>query len=201
MNIYCDMDGVLVDFISGALEKVNEALINPPEKLKAEVEQTIAELGRNQVVAADLAKYSPTNVKAASNLMYQLLEDDEEFWANLPWMPEGQKLWNFISRYNPTILTSPMDKRGKLGSLRGKERWIKENLGLANIRGLIFEHKKYKHALSGEASVPNILIDDFMSKVGPWREHGGHGLHHTGNAAQTIEELKELLKDEPRTTA
>lgn len=194
-NIYCDMDGVLVDFISGALVKVNEALLDPPENLRQEVEQTIADLGRNHVVAADLAKYSPTNVKAASNLMYRLLEDDEEFWANLPWMPGGRELWAFISQHNPAILTSPMDKRGKKGSLRGKERWINQNLGLANIRELIFEHNKYEHALSSEGE-PNILIDDFMSKVGPWREHGGHGIHHTANAAETIDKLKELLNDE-----
>ena len=199
MNIYCDMDGVLVDFVSGAITKVNEALVNPPEHLKKEVEKVIADVGRNYVTAEDLAKYSPTNVKAASKLMYLLLEDDEEFWANLSWMPQGKKLWNFISQYNPTILTSPMDKRGKLGSLRGKEKWIKKNLGLANIRGLIFEHDKYKHALDSKAGEPNVLIDDFLSKVEPWREHGGHGIHHTGDATQTIESLKELLKDEPDT--
>ena len=39
-NIYCDMDGVLVDFISGALVKVNEALLDPPENLRKEVEET-----------------------------------------------------------------------------------------------------------------------------------------------------------------
>ena len=194
MNIYCDMDGVLVDFVKGALVKVNEALKSPPEGLEEEVKEVKEALGRDYVTAKDLAKYSPTNVKAASNLMYMLLEDDEEFWANLPWMPEGEKLWNFISSHNPTILTAPMDKKGKKGSLRGKERWIKKNLGLANIRGLVFEHKKFKHAL-GSDSQPNILIDDFMSKVGPWREHGGHGIHHTGDATQTIEKLKELLKN------
>jgi len=198
MNIYCDMDGVLVDFIDGALIKMNEALLEPPAHLREEVAQVVSELGRNHVVAADLAKYSPSNVKAASNLMYRLLEDDEEFWANLPWMPGGKELWAFISVHNPAILTSPMDKRGKKGSLRGKERWIKDNLGLANIRELIFEHKKYRHALSSEGE-PNILIDDFMSKVGPWREHGGFGIHHTADAVQTIGTLKELLNDAPST--
>ena len=124
--------------------------------------------------------------------MYRVLEDDVEFWANLPWMPGGIQLWEHIKNFNPTILTSPMDKGGKQGSLEGKRRWIKENIGLDNIEGLIFEHNKYEHALDDNGN-PNVLIDDFMAKIGPWRDAGGIGIHHPdANAPETINALEAL---------
>lgn len=189
-NIYCDMDGVLVGFVGGAINKINEALLAPPAGFEELADNVVNTLGRNYVIADDLKKYSPTSVAAATDFMYALLEDDEDFWANLPWQEGGRELWNHIKPYKPTILTSPMDKRGKKGSLRGKERWIKENLGLANIKGVIFEHKKFKYATC-ENGEPNVLIDDFLTKIEPWKDNGGIGIHHKGDAAETINALEE----------
>ena len=191
-KIYCDMDGVLVDFLSGAVQRMNEILHDPPDEFMVEAAAVAARLGRPYVVKQDLEKYTDNACPEARNFMYRALEDDEEFWANLPWMPGGAQLWEYLKDFNPTILTSPMDKGGKLGSLAGKRRWIKKNIGLDNIEGLVFEHNKYEYALDDDGN-PNVLIDDFMAKIGPWREAGGIGIHHPdANAPETIAALEAL---------
>lgn len=189
MSVYCDMDGVLVNFVKGAVKAVNEALESPPEGLSELAAEVTEELGRNFVTAKDLEKYTPTGSKKASEFMYRVVEDDVEFWATLEWNPEGRALWEGIKNHNVTILTSPMDKRGKQGSLEGKRIWLENNLGLSNIRGVIFEHDKFLHATTGEEA--NVLFDDFMSKIAPWRENGGLGFHFQNNAQEALAFLEE----------
>ncbi len=191
MNLYCDMDGVLVDFLTGAVEQVNKCLNDPDHWLSDMAEEVRQEVGRDYITAADLEKYSEGASPAARRYMYYLVEDDREFWANLPWMEGGRELWNHISQYDPSILTSPMDKMGKKGSLLGKLDWLNRNLGLDTNREVIFAHNKYEYATS-EDGEPNILIDDFLSKIEPWRAASGNGIHHQGNASQTIATLEEV---------
>ena len=38
-------------------------------------------------------------------LMWKTLRSTPNFYANLPWMPEGKALWKAIKDYNPVILT------------------------------------------------------------------------------------------------
>ena len=108
----------------------------------------------------------------------------EKFWSLMPWIKDGKELWNFIKKYNPTILSAPThDPTSK----SGKIKWIKRELG-SNIE-YILEWDKYKYAK------PNhILIDDSESKITPWKEHGGIGILHT-SARDTIEQLLELKKE------
>ena len=188
-RVYCDMDGVLVNFEKGAVEAVNKALKRPPVGLSALAGEVVEELGRNFVTAKDLEKYTPTGSKKASEFMYRVVEDDVEFWANLEWNPEGKVLWEGIKEKGVTILTSPMDKRGAQGSLEGKMIWLEKNLGLSNIRGVVFEHEKFRYATAGGGN--NVLFDDFMSKIGPWREEGGLGFHFQNNAKEALAFLEE----------
>ena len=30
-----------------------------------------------------------------------------KFWSEMDFMPDGQELWNFIKKFNPTVLTAP----------------------------------------------------------------------------------------------
>ena len=196
-NIYCDMDGVLADFLTGAVERLNEILENPPPQFEEQAVAVATILGRCYVVKEDLEKYTETSCEEARSFMYEALEDDVDFWANLPWMPGGQELWEHIRQFNPRILTSPMDKRGKLGSLEGKRLWLERNGLLPNIRELIFEHDKFEHALD-ENGEPNVLIDDFMAKIGPWREAGGIGIHHPDADAPLAIAALEELRNAPR---
>ena len=190
-NIYCDMDGVLVDFEKGIVEKINSELSSDNPKLPKLANKVVEELGRNYITADDIAKYSSGKSKASIKYMYALVHDDEEFWATLPWIKGGKQLWARIRNLNPMILTSPMDKKGKNESMLGKSRWVERNLGISPDR-IIFAHSKWDYALA-EDGQPNILIDDFSSKIDPWSERGGIGILHT-SAENTIKIL-DTLKD------
>lgn len=188
-QIYCDMDGVLVDFVTGAIEqinidikdkKVNNGKIN---KLRS----VLSQLGRDSITSQDLAKMDKKNrLQAARNYMYKRLEDDEDFWANLPWAEGGKELWSYISKYNPYILTAPMQSEG---SKRGKRMWIEKNL-LPRPEKVFMSHEKYNWA-----GPTNILIDDFSINTLPWEENGGIAILHT-STNNTIASLQELIGEE-----
>ena len=185
------MDGVLCDFERAVVEAMNRDLKsgNPKDpKLAAKI---FKDLGRNYIKVIDIQKYGPNKSAIAAKYMYKLVHDNEDFWANLPWQPGGKKLWEYIKEFEPEILTAPMDKQGKNESLIGKQKWVEKNLGISPDR-INFEHKKWQYALSKDGS-PNVLIDDFESKVKPFTEAGGIGILHI-SANNTIKILK-LLKE------
>ena len=193
-QIYCDMDGVLVDFEKGAVDQINKDIKDETisggsiDKLR----QKLSELGRDTIVSQDLSKMDKERrLKAARKYMYSRLEDDANFWANLEWNKGGQELWSHISSYNPYILTAPMqDEDSKIG----KDMWIKKNLQPAPEK-VFMSHEKYKWA-TNENGMPNILIDDFTTNTIPWEDHGGIAILHT-NVSDTIQELEELMNETP----
>jgi hypothetical protein len=189
-QIYCDMDGVLVNFEDGLVKFVNDFLLkfaeNPghfgPKTVKR-AEKAFKELGGDVNIGKiptmkfkDFDKKS--GKKALRNLSYSLIKAaDVEFWLGLDWLPDGKTLWSHIKQYNPMILSSPV------GEARGKIEWCKKYLGISEDR-IILEHDKHKYA------EPNaILIDDTPRKVKPFDEAGGIAILHK-SAQATIKELK-----------
>ena len=195
MILYCDMDGVLVDFGAGALALVNEALQNPEayvgcSEYKA-LKRQLGELGREHVILVDLEKAEYRGVEdcevipEARWLMKQLIFNaGPEWWENLPWTPNGKKLWQGLIKYNPTILTAPM--AGADGCKAGKLAWIEKNI-LEEIP-VILEDEKFHYA-SG-----NVLVDDFTYNTIPWKQHGGEPVLHIDEEVQdTLDRVAELL--------
>jgi 5'(3')-deoxyribonucleotidase len=97
-EIYCDMDGVLVDIIGGIADfygikdlnnKNFDSYVNP---LKPRIDK-----------------------------------EHPHLFAELPWMKDGKQLWAYISKYNPNILSAhttswqPKSKDDKM-------KWIQKNL-------------------------------------------------------------------------
>ena len=191
-QIYCDMDGVLVDFEAAAIQQINQDLKDEliQSKKLDNLRQKLSELGRDSIIIKDLDKADRENrLQAARNYMYSRFQDDEEFWANLPWMPGGKELWNYLSKFNPNILTAPMQGEG---SKNGKQKWIENNL-TPGPKDIFMSHEKYNWA-TDENGNPNILIDDFTTNTGPWREAGGYAILHT-DVNSTIKELEELISN------
>ena len=189
-QIYCDMDGVLVDFERGIVDQINKDLqmIRKMEDKKnlVKIQRALDSLGRDEIVIDDLRGKSATS-KPVRNYMYGRVGYDANFWSKLPWMPNGKELWNFISKYDPYILTSPMQR----GSEIGKAFWIDENLRPLPDK-VFMSSEKYEWALS-DAGKPNILIDDWSKNTVPWSNKGGIAIQHVNaNTSATISALKEL---------
>jgi len=191
-QIYCDMDGVLVDFEKGAVEQINKDLKDESITGKSidKLRQKLASMGRETITSQHLAKEDmEKRLKAARKYMYSRLQDDATYWADLDWNRGGKDLWSYISKYNPYILTTPMkDKASKIG----KAMWIKENLTPVPEK-VFMSDEKYKWATNEDGS-PNILIDDFTTNTIPWEEHGGIAILHT-STEKTIKELEELMSE------
>ena len=172
-QLYCDMDGVLVDFRKGAAEFMADASYGEEYVVQG------YDVGHGKISAPFWKKLALVNKIAPDEV--------NQVWANLDWMPDGKKLWSYISKYDPFILSSPGTSSRDI-IVTGKEIWLEKNLGLSHDR-YIFDKDKWKYA-TGKAGIQAILIDDMKNKIDPWIENGGIGILHT-NAASTINQLKE----------
>ena len=106
----------------------------------------------------------------------------QAFWENLPWMPDGKKLWNYIKKNTPIILSAPSNKDD---SRIGKYKWVERELPGTHLILRSPEHKKEF------ASPESILIDDRESNIQDWISAGGIGILHI-SAVDTINQLKRM---------
>ena len=150
-KIYCDMDGVIVDFEDGY------------ERLT----------GKN---------IKGNHVKGDGDFWQPITDAGANFWINLKWMPDGEKLWKYIKNYSPSILSAPSREKS---SRIGKEIWVRNNIPGTE---LILKPAPEKQ----ELAEPNaILIDDRKDNIQQWKDAGGIGILHT-SANDTIKQLQEL---------
>ena len=189
-QIYCDMDGVLVDFEQGVVDQINKDLqmIRQMKDVKnlVKIQKALSSLGRDEVVLDDMRGKSATS-EPVRDYMYGRVGNNADFWAHLPWMPNGKELWDFIAPYEPFILTSPMQK----GSEIGKAFWIDSNLSPSPEK-VFMSHEKYNWALD-ESGEPSILIDDWSKNIVPWAKEGGIAIQHiNANTTVTIATLEKL---------
>lgn len=152
-DIYVDMDGVLTNFDKQLEDKTG--IKNGRE----------FELEHGQDVFWD-----------------KIHEHGVEFWSEMEWMPMGKKLWNYVKRYNPTILSAPSKHKD---SKVGKIKWIKEHLGDVSYI-LIKATDKQKYANENA-----ILIDDYHKNISQWKDKNGIAIHHI-DVDNTLNHLKKL---------
>lgn len=202
-KIFVDLDGTLVDFMSGTVQIMNEQIravadnINrykeeKPKFYKA-VNKAVQELGGDldlgilgEPVIADYVKKT-TNKKKVRNLMYAIVANNYDFWVNLSWMSDGQRLWNYIKKYDVEVLSAPMRENSK----KGKYDWCQKELGLGADKVTLTHSKETKAAEALAAGFTPILIDDMAKYVLPFKAAGGLAVYHS-DASNTIKELKEI---------
>jgi len=169
--IFCDMDGVLVDFDEGYKQLTGVTTHHADSQGKDE----FWKLFRDGLKDKDISERS--------------------YWANLDWMPDGKQLWDYIKEYNPYVLTAPsvnfdipFEERYKMEnneSMQGKTEWVQR---LPNMKKIYFRSAGRKADFAG----PNkILIDDRKDTIDKWNANGGIGILHT-STANTIKQLQDL---------
>ena len=153
-KIYSDMDGVITDF-EESFKKYSDGMT--PEEYESK-------FGRNE--------------------FWKLIDKKGKvgFWVGMPWMSDGKEYWNYISKYDVELLSSPSYSDT---SRLGKRLWVRNNLpGIKLNLARAADKQNY-------AAPNHILIDDRVSNIEQWKSQGGIGILHT-SAASTIKQLQKL---------
>jgi hypothetical protein len=152
-KIYCDMDGVLCDF-----DRRFDQFGGIPSK-----------------------EYES---KYGTKKFWELIDNKigYTFWSKMSWMSDGKQLWNYIKKYNPSLLSAPSQDSS---SRYGKHLWVNENIPGTK---LILANREKKKNYSGKNQ---ILIDDNQNTIQEWNAIGGIGILHT-STENTINKLKSL---------
>ena len=97
----------------------------------------------------------------------------------MDWMPGSKRMWDIISKYGVTILSSPAESKA---STDGKKAWIQKNIPGTPV---IFEksYNKQKYAMADA-----ILIDDYKRNIDQWKAKGGIDVQYL-DASQAIRDL------------
>lgn len=112
------------------------------------------------------------------------IKNHKNFYYNLPLMQDAMQLWEYVSRYNPTILTGipySIDE-----AVQNKKDWIKKYFGDVPVI-CCYSKDKSNYCQPGD-----IIVDDYDKYRQKWLDKGGIWILHT-NAEKSIRELKEVL--------
>lgn len=218
-RVYCDLDGVLVDFESGI------------RKLFPDEFAQVKEQNGNFNVD-DLHR----------GTMWRRVADAPSFFEHLPWTHQGRHLWNAIAPLKPDILTG-VPVAHAASSCVEKYKWCQRELGvpvthhdkvLENSIGAYYstswttrarkflmpqqqqqsendedrhfceddvdnnDNKEYATRVITcwsrdkhlESGKNAVLIDDRLELRDDWEAAGGIFIHHNGNVHETIQKLR-----------
>jgi len=184
-QVYCDMDGVLVDLVKGIELKIPSFTSS---RKVAEEAYAVLESG----IEWQKLQHDP-ELSDGAQIIFDILDNPDynervKFWSELPATKYMIDLWDYIRDEHPIILSAPWKIDGIVDSAceEGKRNWIINNN--LNPKDVILTPDKEKHA------APNhILIDDMRRYIDPWRKTGGIAIEHI-TVIDTIKELDKWLQ-------
>lgn len=202
MRIFLDLDGVLVNFEKGYIERVNEIEPDWFDKIGYKGGPFFKEM--EKLIKAYYEKMSVNEKELskakfrASAKFWSFINGDAKWWLDLEWMPGGRELFdycltlrkeNIISELN--VLSSPsISDRETV--INAKKDWLKKHGIFSSFDQVIIDSDKSAYCKgSGD-----ILIDDTLKKINSWNDKGGYAIHHT-ELQNTIEKLNYKLMRKP----
>lgn len=112
------------------------------------------------------------------------VNNHENFFSNIPPMPDMRELWEYVSVYQPIILTGV--PKSVQSASNNKESWVRKHLGPDIEIRCCLSKEKCLHANPGD-----ILVDDWTKYQHLWLAKGGVWITHT-SARDTIEQLQRM---------
>ena len=170
MQLYLDMDGVLMDFDRKKIKHMapweKRAYHHLPRR-EWTAEETLRDAELHKVMALP------------------------DFWTTMEPMPDAYLLWNFCRPYHPHVLTAtPANahyrERCTKDKLRSIHHLFDSRFPVQDFHACL-RHEKRAHAMPG-----HVLVDDMLPNCDEWTEAGGTAILHT-DAVSTIRKLQELL--------
>lgn len=201
--IYCDMDGVLVDFESGAVDLVSQILDGSADPVWTESSKSMAK--NIDRVKADMGDdWRPESgqdldVKGARQLMMSAISSSPgRFFESLAPLDDGvNDLWPFLNSLGLPVHVLSAPVRGREGTAtaeEGKKRWIERHLA-PQPESVIIVDAKDKQNWAVRDDVPNLLVDDKGSTIESWNARGGVGiLHIPRDSESSISRIRKHLK-------
>lgn len=118
-----------------------------------------------------------------------LKEMGAEFWSDLQWLREGQRLYAWLYKYciDQKITLCVLSSIGFEEGKKGKHAWIKANLNI-NPMCIYFVDKNNDKLHFAEEDA--LLIDDYGRNVERFIQAGGQAIKFNGSAKEVIEKLK-----------
>ena len=163
IQIYLDMDEVLVDFVGGvcALHNITKDHLQAhwPIGTWGMVDPTVLALGLQDVIP-------PEN---RERWFWDVIGSHRYFWENLKTLPWTEDVLKLVCKYDPDfhIVSSPSQC---VTSYTGKVWWLKDKIGSAFNQFFLSPHK---HLLAQPGTV---LIDDREANVEKFVKCGGAGI-------------------------
>ena len=177
-DIYCDMDGVLVDlFDNGVYLEAKDP------KIRKNLEKIIKTHWKWS------EDHEDPEIQETLVWIRQLLGNNRQFWANLRPLPGILPFWTYLNSLGTVrILSHPWDE----ASAEGKKDWIKKYLlPSPKNEDILLPLDGKKEIWAQNNGKPCVLIDDFTLYTEKWEENGGIAILHT-SIPETIKALEEL---------
>ena len=133
--------------------------------------------------------YNPTKNTINWDLLKSL---GSEFWANLQWIREGQRLYAGLFKFcieqkiTLCILSSIGFREGKVG----KQQWIENHITI-NPMCIYFVDRNTDKIHFAEENA--LLIDDYGKNIEKFIQAGGQAIKFNNNAKEVIDKLKTLI--------
>ena len=176
VQIYVDMDGVLVD-----MEKGFKAISGGYS-----IDRMKEKFGGDK--------------KAGQREFWKIINKKPDFWISLPAKPDAMVLWKFISNNFknpvPVILSAGQGSTVQ----QQKTEWIHKHIS-PDVKVLIAPSgiKKPEYVINPPQEsgkyITHVLIDDTLKNINVWDNQAAHrvAIHHT-SAAETIKALQIFIK-------
>ena len=196
--IFCDMDGVLVDFDTATVSLINSRIDEGELTDQGKTyRKTLRRMQREMGPDWRAKSRSDLDIKPVRNFMFAVISQNPgDFFGSLPPLHDGvNMLWPYITATGHAVklLTAGVPGKPEMStSEEGKKIWAIENLNPPPAE-VILSPSRQKAEFARAGGVPNILIDDKVVTVQSWDNAGGIGiLHVPGGSAATIARLQEL---------
>ena len=178
-------------------KKLKEALgeLSPSTEIYVDMDGVLADFFGEWAKLMNVDHFTQINKKHDIDDALQKIRDTEEFWLNLPLLPQARQLLSLIKKvkgsYN--ICSSPLANDPK--SEPHKREWIKRNLDFFPPKNIYITHNKPNYAKNLDGT-PNILIDDYGVNINAWEDAGGIGFKYKDHKFErTASAIKQAMQE------
>lgn len=175
-------DAISMSFENNSIVRVVKSEIKTPigeYNIYCDLDDVLADFSGG---VYELLNKHPTDLTKAK--MWNAIQKKTNFFKDLKWTKNGEKLWNKLCEYTKPKILSGIPLAFKKTAINDKKNWCKKLGDIDMITCMSLE--KYKYSTKN-----SILIDDNIEHKKMWEAYGGIFIHHI-SYDRTVYELNKL---------